>query len=141
MSGRLLSQSGSCAWKRGEPSALSLLGFGERPSVAIQNARLEPARVTIGGSVAVHVELRSTSRETQELLVDLVVHFVKANGRTRPKVFKLKRLTLAPGASVKLEAKVSFASMTTRRHFPGTHQLDAIINGVTHPLTQFEELR
>jgi len=126
------------AIKRGEPGALSLLGFGEHPAVAVEHVRITPARVAIGGSVSVAFELRSTSRKPQALLVDLVVHFVKANGRTRPKVFKLKRVAITPGATVSLEGKVSFAPMTTRRHFRGNHRLDVVVNGVTYHLGNLE---
>ena len=44
-----------------------------------------------------------------------VVATLKANGRTRPKVFKLRTLTMQPGGKTVLSATVSFASMTTRR--------------------------
>ncbi|MGH2708583.1 MAG: hypothetical protein ACRDJK_09855 [Actinomycetota bacterium] len=28
--------------------------------------------------------------------------------------------------------------MTTRRHYPGRHRIDLLINGVAHPLAEFE---
>ncbi|RJL05125.1 hypothetical protein [Paracoccus siganidrum] len=62
------------------------------------------------------------------------MHFVKANGGTRPKVFKLRALTLQPGEKIMLSATLSFAAMTTRRHYPGHHRIDALINGEAHPL-------
>jgi hypothetical protein len=61
--------------------------------------------------------------------VDYAVHFAKANGKTSRKVFKLKRLDLPPGASVTLTSDVSFKEMTTRKHYPGVHRLEALING------------
>jgi hypothetical protein len=57
------------------------------------------------------------ARGPQRLLIDYAVHFVKANGSTRPKVFKLRTLTMRPGEKVLLSATVSFAAMTTRRHY------------------------
>lgn len=126
------------AIKRGEPEALSLLGFGARPAVAVQDVRLTPARIAVGGRVSVAFELRSTSAESQTLLVDLVVHFVKANGQTRPKVFKLRRVSLGPRASTQLTGTVSFATMTTRRHFAGDHRLDVLVNGVTYALARID---
>jgi hypothetical protein len=68
------------------------------------------------------------------------VHFVKANGTTRPKVFKLRRIVLSPSARVDLRGAVSFEDLTTRRHRPGSHRIDLLINGVTHPLAEFEVL-
>jgi hypothetical protein len=61
-------------------------------AVAIEDVRIAPRRIAIGGRVSIDFAVRSASRRTQALLVDLAVHFVKANGRTSPKVFKLKRI-------------------------------------------------
>ena len=88
--------------KRGDAEALGLLGYGRKASVSIEGVRFDPARVAIGERVEVAFTLRSTSRAPQELLVDLAVHFVKANGRARPKVFKLARVSLPPRGRVEI---------------------------------------
>jgi 3-methyladenine DNA glycosylase AlkC len=125
------------AVKRGEPQALRLLGYGKRPAVSVEGARIEPRRVKLGGRVIVRFGLRSASRRRQDLLVDLAVHFVKYNGRSAPKVFKLKRLTLEAGRTAKLAGKVSLAPMTTRQHYPGQHRVEVIVNGVAFPVGEF----
>jgi 3-methyladenine DNA glycosylase AlkC len=117
------------AVKRGHAGALRLLGFGAKPAVALEAVRFEPERVAIGGRVRVSFELRSRSREPQALLVDLAVHFVKANRASAPKVFKLKRIALEPRARCRLEAKVSLAVHTTRVPRPGAHAVDVLVNG------------
>jgi 3-methyladenine DNA glycosylase AlkC len=127
--------------KKGDRSALKALGAGDRPKVSVGTVRLEPARVRIGGELRFTVDLASAGKRTQALLVDFAVHFVKANGEARPKVFKLRKLTLAPGDRVALGSTISFADMTTRRHYPGRHRLDLLINGVAHPLAEFEVTR
>ena len=73
--------------------------------------------------------LRSRSRQPQEVLVDVAVHFVKARGHAAPKVFKVGRLTLAPRATVPLGATFSLAVHTTRVPRPGVHAVDVIVNG------------
>ena len=40
-----------------------------------------------------------------------------------------------------MAAVVSFKDMTTRRHYPGHHRIDALINGIAHPLAEFQVLR
>jgi hypothetical protein len=70
--------------------------------------------------------------------VDFQIHFVKADGRTRPKVFKLKSIELAPGETVCMGKTVSLAQMTTRRHYAGTHRVDLLVNGECMPLGSFE---
>jgi hypothetical protein len=52
-------------------------------------------------------------------------------------VFKLKRLTLPARDTAALAAKVSFAAMTTRRHYPGLHRVEVLVNGIAFPLAQF----
>ncbi len=126
------------AVKRGDPGALRLLGYGAKPAVAVEDVRFEPRRVAIGGSVSMRFILRSRSRTPQDLLVDAAVHFVKASGRGRPKVFKLKRVVLPPRGWVELQARFSLAVHTTRKPRPGTHVVDLLVNGVAMPAGGFE---
>jgi 3-methyladenine DNA glycosylase AlkC len=125
------------AVKRGEPDALRLLGYGGEPAVAVEQVRLVPARVAIGGRVTLSVVLRSTSAETQELLVDAAVHFVKASGKSAPKVFKLDRVSLPAQGEVRLRTGISLAVHTTRTPHPGVHRVDLIVNGRSYPVGSF----
>ena len=72
------------------------------------------------------------------MLVDLKVHYAKAGGKSSPKVFKLKSLTLAPRAKVSFAKTLSLADMTTRKHHPGTHRVEAILNGQAIALGNFQ---
>jgi 3-methyladenine DNA glycosylase AlkC len=123
--------------KKGHRSALETLGVGSRPDVSIGAVRLAPRRVRLGGELRFSFEIASTGKQSQELLIDYVVHFIRASGATRPKVFKLRQIVLPPAGRVELAGAVSFADMTTRRHYPGRHRIDALINGVAHPLAEF----
>jgi 3-methyladenine DNA glycosylase AlkC len=127
--------------KKGDRGALDALGFGAAPSVAIASAALSPRSVKLGGELRFSFELASTAPRDQELIVDCAVHFVKANGATRPKVFKLRKLVLPPSGRAEITGKVSFEELTTRRHYPGRHSIDVMVNGVAHPLGQFEVCR
>jgi hypothetical protein len=81
--------------------------------------------------------LRSRSRRAQEVLVDLAVHFVKADGGTAPKVFKLKRLSLPPRGEAELAKRISLAVHTTRQPRLGEHHVDAVVNGEAVRLGSF----
>jgi 3-methyladenine DNA glycosylase AlkC len=124
--------------KSGHRGALETLGVGRRPRVRIGRVELAPASVELEQELRFCFELSSLSSTPQPLMIDYAVHFVKANGSTSPKTFKLKRLTLEPSERVLLAGKVSFAKLTTRRHYPGLHRLELSINGVTEPLGEFE---
>ena len=129
------------AVKRGDADALRLLGYGKKPSAAIEQVRISPKRVDIGGRVSIEFVVRSTSRAPQDLLVDIAVHFVKASGKTSPKVFKLTRATLAPRGRLELQTSVSLAVHTTRKPQPGRHAVDVIINGTPQRVGAFEVVR
>ncbi len=126
------------AVKRGDASALTLLGYGQAPSVAVEDVTFTPRRVRIGGRVDMAFTLRSTARRPQQLLVDVAVHFIKARGHSAPKVFKLGRFALAAGERIELKTRVSLAVHTTRVPRPGRHAVDVIVNGRTLPAGSFD---
>lgn len=126
------------AVKRAEPQALRLLGYGDAASVVLEGVTIEPRRVAIGERVAIGFSLRSSSPRRQDVLVDLVVHFVKANGGTSAKVFKLGRASLAPGERTEFRKSVSLAVHTTRKPYPGKHLVEAQVNGQTRHVGSFE---
>lgn len=124
--------------KSGHAGALALLGVGARPDIRIADVTLAPGRVKVGDKLRFSFTIASTGKGPQDLLIDYAVHFVKANGDTRPKVFKLRRIELPPAAELPLTSTISFADMTTRKHYPGRHRIDLLVNGVAHPLTEFD---
>jgi 3-methyladenine DNA glycosylase AlkC len=124
--------------RRGDRDALALLGHGGRPRLAVRDARVEPARPRVGEVVTFRARLASRARAAQSLSVNLAVHFVKASGAARPKVFRLRAATLPPGGEVEVRRSISLAQMSTRRHHPGVHRVDLVVNGVRFPAARFE---
>lgn len=126
------------AIKRGESAALQVLGFGETAQVSITGARITPAQARIGGRVDIAFAVHNPLSTPQRVLVDFCVHYVKANGQAKAKVFKLKTVDLAGGETVPLGKRLSLAEMTTRKHYPGQHKVEVLINGQAQPLGAFE---
>lgn len=123
--------------KKGDPAALKVLGFSGPVSLEIEQQAISPTRPAMGGKVLVSLTLKNPSRRAQNAVVDLVVHFVKANGSTTPKVFKLAVLELQAGASQPVRKTISLADLTTRKHYPGKHRIELQVNGVVQPLGAF----
>ncbi|MBI4000397.1 MAG: DNA alkylation repair protein [Nitrospira defluvii] len=126
------------AVKRAESGALDLLGFGHSAHVSVRKVRITPPRATIGSSVTLACELANTASTVQRVLVDLRVRYIKANGAHRSKVFKLKTVELAPQEAVPLSKTLSLAQLTTRRHYPGRHNMELMVNGRAYPLGTFD---
>jgi 3-methyladenine DNA glycosylase AlkC len=129
------------AVKRGDRGALQVLGFGKTAQVAVSCVQISPAMALMGGAVTITFELTNAQAELQRLVVDLVVFYVKASGQAKPKVFKLKTLELMPGQTARLAKKLSLTEMTTRKHYPGVHQVAVMLNGQTQPLGAFALLK
>ena len=125
------------AVRRGEPEALEVLGFGNAPSLAISDVRIEPNVATIGDRVRLACLVENTSAGAAAWNVDLRIHFVKANGSTSPKVFKLRTFELEPGEARSLMKWISLAQHSTRKHHPGLHVAELVVNGATQPLGSF----
>ena len=135
---RLVSHALRSALKRAEPGALQVMGFGEEAKVSVGNVGITPQSAAIGGSVEIAFAITNTDARQQHILVDFCVHFMKANGKTSPKVFKLRTIDLAPQETVQMKKSISLAEMTTRKHYIGTHKIDVMLNGYTQPLGTFE---
>jgi 3-methyladenine DNA glycosylase AlkC len=124
--------------KSAHREALHLVGAGDAAKVRIARVELAPRRLELGGTLRFAFDLVSTAKRAQQLLVDYAVHFVKANGKARAKVFKLRRIELLPKATTRLSGQVSFADLTTRRHYPGAHRIEVLINGSSRRLGSVE---
>lgn len=126
------------AVKRAEPWALEVMGFGKKANVRIENASITPRHATVGDSVKIALKVTNMDSQRQRVLVDICVHFIKANGKTKPKIFKLKTFDLAPRETVLMGKSISLAEMTTRKHYAGTHKVDIVLNGHAQLLETFE---
>ena len=114
--------------KQGDPAALELLGYGP-PQVSLHDLHIEPAQIQMGESFTFGFTLQSESDEAQNLIIDYVIHFVKANGKTSPKVFKLSTRMLNGRQSSHIQKKHTIKPITTRRYYPGEHRLEIQVNG------------
>jgi 3-methyladenine DNA glycosylase AlkC len=114
--------------KQGHADTLALWGLGT-PFKGEVAFGLAPQRLRVGGALQLSLSLRSTARKAQPLEIDYVVHHVKANGSTSPKVFKGWKLELPAGATRELVKGHSMKPITTRRYHAGEHRVDIQING------------
>ena len=115
--------------KSGHPQALELLGFSSNPEIEVHNIKVEPDQIEFGEDLLFSFEILSTGDREQNLIVDYLVHFLKANGKHTPKVFKLSKKTLKPGERVKITRNHGIKPITTRKYYPGVQFFQPQING------------
>lgn len=124
--------------KKGDPSALGLLGYQHEASFRLEHFEIQPSAVTIGDSLKLNLGLTHSGSEAQDAVIDYRIHFLKANGKSSPKVFKWTARSFAPGETVALTKAVSMRPVTTRTYYPGLHLVDVQVNGQILGETTFE---
>lgn len=124
--------------KQGNQEALAVLGFDPRPGIAISKIRLVRSTINMGDEIGFSFEIRSTAGRTQNLVIDYVIHHVKANGKLAPKVFKLMNRKLMAGETIQISKRHSFRSISTRRYYAGEHQIAIQINGIEQVTEKFQ---
>lgn len=123
--------------KRGDKDALELLGYHSDPKIKVSDITLSTKRLKRGGAIEFSFLVKAKAAE--KLMVDYVVDFVKANGETKPKVHKLKQISLEANEEVKITKKHKFpADATTFTLYPGKHSISLQINGGQYPKSDFE---
>jgi 3-methyladenine DNA glycosylase AlkC len=115
--------------KQGNKEVLGLLGYPPEVAIAVSGLELSETQIPIGGEITFEFEVQSKASEPQKLMVDYVVHHMKANGKLAPKVFKLAKKKLNGRETIRLKKKHSFRPLSTRKYYAGQHLLEIQING------------
>ncbi len=125
--------------KNGHKKTLEILGYHE-PKLEKVEIQLKNDAVNFGDKFQFSLNLKSGSNQDQELMIDYVIHHQKANGTTSPKVFKWQNKTLKARQQLISNKKHPFKKVTTRKYYPGLHQLEVMINGNSVGIKEFKLL-
>ncbi|MDX2471238.1 MAG: DNA alkylation repair protein [SAR324 cluster bacterium] len=113
--------------KTGDKGTLQLLGFSDQAQISDLKFEILTPEVTLGNSL--EISIKFTSDTTQKLVIDYAIHFLKANGKQKPKVFKWSVKKLKPEARVNLQKKITLKQLSTRTLYSGQHRVEILING------------
>jgi len=113
--------------KAGDPAALRMIGFDPDAPVSV-DVDIRTVRVPLGAPVTFDVRLSAPN--DLRVLIDYVMYFPTAAGKTRQKTFKFTQANLVAGVEQvftkqhKLKANASTFTLV-----PGEHRLDVLVNG------------
>ncbi|MEL7003697.1 MAG: DNA alkylation repair protein [Bacteroidota bacterium] len=123
--------------KDGNKKALELLGFNN-VNIQLKELNISPHQLEIGSELTVDFALCNNDKTPANLVVDYIMHFVKANGTTAPKVFKIANITLEPNETRKLSKRHTIKPITTRKYYSGTCHVELQVNGLKLGKESFE---
>ena len=114
--------------KQADPAALALLGYQQDLPLAIafQTAQSD---CRLGGAVTLQLTLQNQAQQPLTLLIDYELWLLRANGRHSVKVFFWQRLNLPAGHRLSLNKQQPMQQRTTRKLYPGRHEIRLRING------------
>lgn len=123
--------------KQGHRDALMLLGHHPDPKIVVSDFKFSPAQVCPGDAIEFSFKIDALRDEV--IVIDYVIDFVKANGQTKPKVHKLKTVTIQREKQIQVRRKHPFrAGATTLTFYPGMHRVTLQINGTLFDHATFE---
>jgi len=126
--------------KKGHPRALALFGVATAAAARIKVRRftVSPKTLALGEAFELKAELISIDKKTLPLVIDYVVHYVKASGATSAKVFKWTEARLQPDQPLVLTKRQTIRDFTTRSHHSGRHRVELQVNGQRLAETEFK---
>jgi hypothetical protein len=115
--------------KKGHSEVLAHFGFEQGVAhVEIKDLNFTPA-VTIGETFAFDFKVHNASAASVNIRLEYAIDYLTTSGKTSHKVFKIKEMRLVGRQTEDVSRKQRFTDFTTRKHFPGTHKLEILVNG------------
>lgn len=124
--------------KKGDLRALALIGSTGKADIKVGRFTVAPAALTLGERITLKASLVSNANHAQRIIIDYAIIYVKKGEKLSRKVFKLKELELPPAAAVDVSISQVIRDFTTRKHYPGWHQVQLMANGEVVAVSGFE---
>lgn len=124
--------------KQGNTRMLTILGYKEEPTIHIKQFSIEESCYSIGDAIEFTVVIDNIGSLEEALMIDYVIHYVKANNRIIEKVFKMRKTIIKSKQSFTF-TKIHYLRNTSgRQHYPGIHCVELIVNGIRYKEIAFE---
>lgn len=115
--------------KKGTREAMKILGFKENPKIIVSDFKISHNHIDLGNDLFFDFNVLSQEQTSVALMIDYIIHYQKANGKTAPKTYKLKTTNLNSHQLISIKKKQAFKPISTRKLYSGTHRIELFING------------
>ncbi len=123
--------------KNGNTQAMRLFGFGNPENLKIKNLKTDKTSYKIGESMSFSFILKNEETEECKVRLEYGLDFMKANGKQSRKIFQIVEKVYQSGEN-EVKRKHSFKNLSTRKHYPGEHQISIIVNGQVKASSTFQ---
>ncbi|PYF71580.1 DNA alkylation repair protein [Pedobacter nutrimenti] len=122
--------------KQGHPDILAHYTL-DSSAVEWSNFQVLSPEVAIGKHLEFSFHVKNTSKKAQIIRLEYALYYKRLNGQPSKKVFKISEKSYLANEGVLVKRKQSFKIITTRKFYPGPHQLSVIVNGSEKELKTF----
>lgn len=124
--------------KQGHPEIMPLFGFSSTRDIDIKHLNIQTPVVVIGDDLNFSFDLVNQQEKPLLIRLEYGIYFMKANGSLSRKVFKISEKEYDGSSVSAITRHQSFKVITTRKLYPGKHQVSIIVNGVEMDKADFE---
>ncbi|MCL1890593.1 MAG: DNA alkylation repair protein [Coriobacteriia bacterium] len=121
--------------KQGNPEVLAIFGYHDAAALKVEDFALGATSLSIGEELSFSFTL--LAQRATKVRLEYGIDYVKSNGKRNRKIFQLSELSLKQNERKPYVRKHSFADLSTRKHYPGTHSIALIVNGVERGTLDF----
>ena len=122
--------------KKGNRDVLAIFGLDNNTSVDVEGFALEKTSISIGDDITFSFTI--LTKEATKVRLEYGIDYVKSNGKRNRKIFQISETSLKANARKAYSKNHSFADVSTRKHYSGTHSITLIVNGIERGTLDFE---
>ncbi len=127
--------------KQGHNIALSFHGFNNKIKTQVVKLKLDKKRIKIGASATFSFDAVNKESKQVALRIEYAIYYLTSTGKISKKVFQITEKEFRAGEKISFARKQRFTDFTTRKHYPGGHKLEIIVNGVAKAIIGFQLIR
>ena len=122
--------------KQGNSDVLAIFGYHDAASVDVNDFALDSTSIFIGEDISFSFVI--STKDATKVRLEYGIDYVKSNGKRNRKIFKISEISLKKNQKKLYSKKHSFADVSTRKHYPGTHTITLIVNGAKRGELDFD---
>lgn len=115
--------------KKGDKRALAIFKLDDASGLEVKFLSFKEDSIKIGDDLFFSFEISNQSNQERSIRLEYKIAYVKANGMSSKKIFKISEFTLGKKESKTFTRKQRFTDFTTRKHYPGEHVVIIVVNG------------
>lgn len=124
--------------KKGNRDVLDIFGLAHADCVSVDSFALGASSISIGEYLTFSFGV--SANHPTKVRLEYGIEYVRPNGNHSRKIFQISEISLNANQKKTYTKTQSFTDLSSRKHYPGTHSVTLIVNGMEQGTLDFEVL-